>query len=414
MATRLGDHGPHWRSFRSRRCRSTIRALLKGLNVRIFAEDATPGNGRHFYIAGHPDLPSCSSLDGWRGVDILSHGHLVFLPGALRPKYKGDGYEIIFEDIEKLADGGDPDGAEAFADWVAERRGNQEQFDVAPPWQGAEPDARQAAYLKNMLTGMLGDLSAMGKDSGRNTAVYNAAMKCGNFIAGAGLNELAARTVLLEASRQNGLVRDDGERSVKASIASGIKNGKAKPRAVPYPKEGRFDEWLRSQAQKFSTNGSTSGQSAAPAPPLPADRENDFWTSRPVLEHLRKFARARRVGPWAMLGCVLVRVVANTTTRVVIPPLAGGEVSLDLFAGIVAFTGGGKGTAESAARAAIDLPHVSVVGPGSGDGIGHLFKAWNNQDKVYVQYRTRVIISAAEVSTLNALKGRSSSTLFRS
>ncbi|HEX5907068.1 MAG TPA: hypothetical protein VFY56_08625 [Propionibacteriaceae bacterium] len=28
---------------------------------------------------------------------------------------------------------------------------------------------------------------------GRNTAVYNKAMHCGNFIAGAGLNEVAAR-----------------------------------------------------------------------------------------------------------------------------------------------------------------------------------------------------------------------------
>jgi hypothetical protein len=122
-----------------------------------------------------------------------SFGKLVFLPGTQRPKYGGAGYQVIFEDLDALADGGDPDGAEAFADWVAERRVEHEQFEPSPPWQGGEPDARQAAYLATMFDGIRQDLSAMGKDSGRNTAVCNKAMHCGNFIAGAGLNEVAAR-----------------------------------------------------------------------------------------------------------------------------------------------------------------------------------------------------------------------------
>jgi hypothetical protein len=153
---------------------------------------------------------------------------------------------------------------------------------------------------------------------------------------------------------------------------------------------------------KASTNGT------APPPGW----EEDFWTARPVLTHFRDFARARRVGPWALLGCALVRVVAATTTKIVIPPLAGGSVSLNYYAGIVAFTGGGKGTAESASREAIDLPHVAVVGPGSGGGVGHLFMTYDTKEKRYEQYRDAVIISAAEVSTLNALKARSASTLF--
>jgi hypothetical protein len=77
-----------------------------------------------------------------------------------------------------------------------------------------------------MLDGIHRDLSAMSKDSGRNTAVYNKAMKCGNFIAGAGLDEKKATDALLVASRKNELVREDGEESVRASIRSGIKTGK--------------------------------------------------------------------------------------------------------------------------------------------------------------------------------------------
>jgi hypothetical protein len=171
------------------------RQLLNGLDVRIFAEVATPSGGRHFYIPGHPELPSAHKIPDAPGIDIQSFGSLLFLPGTQRPKYNGAGYTIIFDNLEALADGGDPDGAEAFADWVA-----------------------QAKYLAGMLAGIHRDLSAMGKNSGRNTAAYNKGMKCGNFIAGAGLNEAAAIDVLLDASRENGLVKEDGENAVLASI----------------------------------------------------------------------------------------------------------------------------------------------------------------------------------------------------
>jgi hypothetical protein len=79
------------------------RQLLDGLHVRIFAEVATPSGGMHFYIAGHPELPSTHNLDGWPGIDVLSFGKLVFLPGTQRPKYGGAGYRIIFDDLEALA-----------------------------------------------------------------------------------------------------------------------------------------------------------------------------------------------------------------------------------------------------------------------------------------------------------------------
>jgi hypothetical protein len=229
------------------------RQLLDGLRVRTFAEVATPGGGRHFYIAGHPELPSCSHLDGWPGIDVLSFGKLVFLVGTQRPKYGGAGYRIVSDNLEALADGGDPDGAETFADWVAERRGKREQFQTSSPWQGGEPDARQTKYLAGMLAGIHHDLSGMGKDSGRNTAVYSKAMRCGNYIAGAGLNETASIDVLLDASRENGLVKEDGENAVLASIRSGIKNGRARPRAVPEPRE-QVEVVALPQP---STNGST-------------------------------------------------------------------------------------------------------------------------------------------------------------
>ena len=206
------------------------RQLLDSLTMRIFAEIATPSGGRHFYIAGHPELPSCSNLNGWPGIDVLSFGKLVFLRGTLRPKYGGRGYQIVFDSLEALADGGDPDSAETFADWVAEHRtGQREQFSESAPWAGGQPDALQAAYPQKILDGIHRDLSAMGEDSGRNSAVYNAGLKCGNFMAGAGLDGNKATVTLIDASTRNGLVRSDGECSVLASIESGIKMGKRNP-----------------------------------------------------------------------------------------------------------------------------------------------------------------------------------------
>ena len=160
------------------------RQMLDGLGVRVWAEVETPGpgDGRHFYVAGHPELASAHNLTGWRGVDIQSFGSLVFLPGTQRPKYGGAGYKIIFDNLEALADGGDPDGGAALAGWVAEHRGTRADFEPAPPWNGKPPDARQAAYLWAVLERMHSELSAMPKDSGRNTAVYNKALAVGNYV----------------------------------------------------------------------------------------------------------------------------------------------------------------------------------------------------------------------------------------
>jgi hypothetical protein len=372
------------------------RQLLDGLGVRIFAEIATPSGGRHFYIAGHPELPSTSNLDGWPGIDILSFGKLVFLPGTQRPKYSNCGYAIISDNLEALADGGDQNGAEAFADWVASRRGRGEQFETSSPWIGGEPDARQAKYLAAMLAGIHRDLSAMGKDSGRNTAVYNKALQCGNYIAGAGLNEAAAIDVLLDAGRENGLAREDGEGSVLASIRSGIKNGRVRPRAVPEPKE-QVEEVPALPA--VSTNGS-------------ASQAEEFWDSRESLHHILSFARARRVGPWALLGCVLVRAIGSVTPDLTLPPLVGSAASLNVFVGIVSMSGGGKGGAESAALEAVDLAHIPTYGPGSGEAIGHLFYVWDKKAEELRQHTVSAILSAPEIDTLTALKTRQASTLF--
>ena len=67
------------------------RALLAQLGVTTYGEIETPSGGRHFYVPGHPDLPSVGAskhregLIGHSGVEILASGRNVFIPGTTRP-----------------------------------------------------------------------------------------------------------------------------------------------------------------------------------------------------------------------------------------------------------------------------------------------------------------------------------------
>jgi hypothetical protein len=101
----------------------------------------------------------------------------------------------------------------------------------------------------------------------------------------------------------------------------------------------------------------------------------DFWSARQELARIRAFARARRASPWATLAAVLARVVAATPPSVVLPPLFGGEVSLNLFGALVGPPGAGKDAALAAAAEALAMPADSFVEatPGSGEGLAHLF-----------------------------------------
>ena len=224
-----------------------VRALLARLGVRVFAEIASPSGGRHFYIAGHPSLPSKPDnpkLPGFPGVDIQSFGCNVFLTGTQRPKYQGKGYTVVLDDLDALAEG-DPAGSEAFAQWVAQqlatgakenamkRRADKSDFEFerASPWTGGEPDARQQAYLDKVLDENAGKV-AQAKPGGRNDALYLAALQCGSFVAGAGIDVEPVGARLEAAAGACGLM-DDGPQSVYATMASGFKIGIANPRGVP-------------------------------------------------------------------------------------------------------------------------------------------------------------------------------------
>lgn len=141
-----------------------------------------------------------------------------------------------------------------------------------------------------------------------------------------------------------------------------------------------------------------------------SERESIF-DARPVLKHVRDFARARRVNPLSTLGVLLVRAVCQIPPHVVLPPLVGGYAAVNMSVALVGPSAGGKGSSEAAARDAVefvnpllgqDIPEFPI---GSGEGIARTFA------DAGAETVTTAIFSVAEVDTLAALFRRQGSTL---
>ncbi|BBX72274.1 hypothetical protein H7H78_11730 [Mycobacterium shinjukuense] len=154
---------------------------------------------------------------------------------------------------------------------------------------------------------------------------------------------------------------------------------------------------------------------AAAVDPLPdgPDPDYGFWSQTDELAHIHSFARARRVAPYAVLGCVLRRATACIEPHVVLPPVVGGHVSANFFTLSTGASGQGKGAADAAGTAAVrfhddmgndlDAERPSL---GSGEGLARLFKGAKDTPGL-----TRAHLVVPEVKTLEALTGRQGATL---
>lgn len=148
------------------------------------------------------------------------------------------------------------------------------------------------------------------------------------------------------------------------------------------------------------------------------DVESVFWEARPELATVRQYARAAMAAPWAVLGCVLARVSLSVPPVVVLPPLGNDSsavASLNVFVGLVAPSGVGKGVATRAAEGCLSVPpgggRLIVERPlGSGEGMAHVFTDTDESGEDVPAVHS-VWFDVPEVDTLTALVGRKASTL---
>lgn len=145
---------------------------------------------------------------------------------------------------------------------------------------------------------------------------------------------------------------------------------------------------------------------------------DDFWTSRPVLKHLHNYARSQRVGPWAVLGAVLARIIAQTSPEIQLPNTIASFASLNLFIGLVGESGDGKDAAQDVAADALYIEHPAFkVAPlGSGEGLSHMFMRQVRPTKQEPfpepeQYNRAALVTIGEIDSMAALVQRQSSTV---
>ncbi len=237
-----------------------VLATMELLGVDIYAEIATPSGGRHFYVAGHEDLPSVAAreghdgLNGLPGVEILSHGRAVFLPGTSRAKYSGAGYTVLRDDLRRLVAPGPTEIAngERLLTWVRVARTKPLRRDaVASVWKGGPPSERQQRYLQGALKNTTDRVSAT-PEGERNITLFHNAIGLGALVAGAGLDAEMATEALIAGAEANGYVGDEGLQAALATIRSGMTYGYTVPRAVPdrdvdVTNQADAFEWLRTE-----------------------------------------------------------------------------------------------------------------------------------------------------------------------
>jgi len=138
-----------------------------------------------------------------------------------------------------------------------------------------------------------------------------------------------------------------------------------------------------------------------------------FWDARPHHALIRQWAQARRASPWAVLGCVLARTTTLIPPFHILPPLTGGQASLNLFIGLVGPSGSGKGAADAVARELLDTPPITQAPLGSGEGIAHQYmRRLTAKEGGGTEMHTReVLFTLNEIDTLAALHGRQGSTV---
>ena len=93
---------------------------------------------------------------------------------------------------------------------------------------------RQRRYVENILSKELSTLAAMAPNSGRNQAAFRLVCRVGRWAHHAILSMDRLKFDVLGACERNGLVRDDGRRSVLATIESAL----AKSAGDPLPDLG--------------------------------------------------------------------------------------------------------------------------------------------------------------------------------
>jgi len=178
---------------------------------------ATPKGGLHLYFATPPGRLIRSRAAIKPGLDVRAEAGL-----AMCPPSPGRRWIVPLCPRAEL-----PEAPAWLVDLADPPRPPARPAAPVRPWRG-----ELHPWAKAALERELSALAAAPKGQ-RNTALFAAAAKLGALAAGGALPVDAVVRGLLAGADACGLIRDDGERAVRATIASGLRAGLQRPRAIP-------------------------------------------------------------------------------------------------------------------------------------------------------------------------------------
>lgn len=271
-------------------------------------------------------------------------------------------------------------------------------------------DTRHQRYFDQAFVRIMDDFNASGEGT-RNDALNLATFALAQIVAGGWLLQGPTVATLRAAALVKGLGQDEIRRTMDSAWEKGWLKPRPAPPQSPYYSDGNIN---------FAYDQHT-GEIVEPVtnlePALTQEEYDKFWSATEQLEIIHASARARLVGPWALLGACFTRINVMTPWYVTLPPLTGGRASLNLFIGLVGPSGAGKGGATAAAVDTIDTGATwlggehgqRMVNLGSGEGIIHAFRKRTQGDD---EWNCRsVVFNVQEIDLLTATATRSGATI---
>ncbi|MCW2284941.1 RecA-family ATPase [Rhodoblastus acidophilus] len=207
---------------------------------------ATANGGVHLYFLNQPDAPFGNSAGEFKGlgVDVRGAGGYVIAPGATLPDGRQWRTEPGSPDLVEAFDTGKiPALPERIA--AALRAKPEPEAQAAtncdPLTSAAAAGERERAWARVKLDAQAKELAETAK-GGRNNALNEMAYSMGRCVGAGWISQEAVVTALEGACRANGSWRDDGPRTCRATIASGLNAGLSQPHPPLVDREMPGDE----------------------------------------------------------------------------------------------------------------------------------------------------------------------------
>ena len=271
-------------------------------------------------------------------------------------------------------------------------------------------DSRHQRYFDQAFIRIMNDFNASAEGT-RNDALNKATYALAQIVAGGWLLQGPTVATLRSAALAKGLGQDEIRRTMDSAWEKGWLQPRPAPPQSPYYSDGNINFTYDQHT------GEIVEQTTNTEPALTPEEYDKFWSATEQLEIIHASARARLVGPWALLGACFTRINVMVPYFVTIPPLTGGRASLNLFVGLVGPSGAGKGGATAAATDTIDTGATweggefgqLMVNLGSGEGIIHAFR---KRTKDGDEWNTHaVVFNVQEIDLLTATATRSGATI---